>query len=93
MFQDLSLAQRFPNALLQPHKYFRPDRKSRLQLVDMMRLISGEYCGHQSRTQRSAGYAERTLLKRMAFAKTSRSGTTLCLGHKERTKVRQCLNM
>lgn len=59
-----SITQRFPNASLQPHKYILPDRESRLQLVDMMRLIIGEFYSHQSRTQPGAWLAtQRTLLK------------------------------
>ena len=46
-----SMAQHFSNALLQPHKYILPDRESRLHPVLMKRLITENFCGHQSRTQ------------------------------------------
>jgi hypothetical protein len=39
-----------PNALLQPHSNTALDRTSCASPVDIMRLITEEFCSHQSRT-------------------------------------------
>jgi hypothetical protein len=67
-----------PQRVTPTHKYILPDRESRLQLVDMMRLIIGEFYSHQSNAaRRLVSNITYTAEKNCLRAKTEHSGTAL----------------